>query len=247
MQKRTKSPASQGREVTEGRLLENAAAREAFNRLTDKGLKKEELLRFLNRIPYASDKKQPLVAGMSDKTLRSLPDRIKDCAQTIEQVLKSHWFDSNLLVEWSHDVHPESLPEPLSQILTSERAKSTAALFHGLPEALRLYGDCLRAWLWTFHPTGKRKRDLGFRNAIRPQRYLTLQLLRLTRDSRQRPCYPEIADLLAAAFDMANKPRPKFISEDNLPKLEKRNPWIRWVLHEESLRARLNRDPQSLP
>lgn len=223
----------QNRRITEACLLGNGVAREALEKLVSLNVDRRELLEILSTIPFVSDKPLRLIDGMEDSTVRRLPGRIRSWADTIEKVNASPSLNPQFLTKLGvKNRNPEIYPEPLNVILTPDLAKLCAKSFESLPWRLRLFADSIKARLEVFYPTGKRKRDLGFRNAIRPQRYFTLKLLRLVRDSAHRPCYREISHLLVAAYDIAGKPRPRFISEDNLPKLEKRNSWITWVLSE---------------
>jgi hypothetical protein len=229
----------QNREITESALLRHEITRKAFNKLIDRGVNKAELLSLLLAIPVVPNKPIRLVDGMEDRTVRKFPDRVRKWADTIEKVNGSPWLEPDFLPRHVVRRHkPEIYPQPLKAILTPEWAEPTAQLFKSIPRTLRFYADHLQARLEFFHPTGKRKREFGYPNAIRLPKYLTLKLLRLVRDSAHRPCYNTISVLLVAAYDMAGKPRPNFISEHNLPKLEKNNPWITWLLHEESLQAK---------
>ena len=231
-QKRAGSKSRPNRQVTEEALLEDNLAREAFEKLTEqRGVNKDKLMSLLSRIPYASNEAQPLIDGMRNRRVHALPDRIHSWADKIEKANASPWLTPALLPRRaSMRLNLEHWPKPLDVTLSPEWAELTAKRFQNLPRTLRLNANHLRAWLKVFHPTDRGRRVLGFRTGLRLQTYLTLELLRLVRDAARRPCYKEIATLLDAACRVTGKART--ISEDNLRKLEKNNPWLSWVLRD---------------
>ena len=237
-QRQAKSKSPCNRQITETALLEDDVARKAFEKLTGRQVDREKLMSLLSRIPHASNKVLPLVDGMGDRSVRALADRIRSWADTIERVNASPCLSPDFLT--SHAMkkrNPKLYPEPLDSILTPEYAAATAKLFHSLPRTLRLYADHLKARLEFFHPTGHRRRDFGFQ-PLRLRKWFTLQLLRLVRDSAGSPCYKEVATLLGRAYEIAGGACT--VTEENLTKLEKNNPWFTWLLFEASLREKAN-------
>jgi len=233
-QKRGELKSTRNRPVTEEVLLRDPLARAAFEKLIQKGgVDRKQLLSLLLRIPYASNKVLRLVDGMEDRTVRKLPDRIIGWANVIEKLNANPWLSPDRLPKQASVVrYPEGWPKPLNRILIPDLAEPAAKQLLSVPGALRFYADYLRAWLEMFHPVGKRRRDLGFRNGIQPQKYLILKLLRLVRNSAGSPCYREIANLLDAVYRTTGKPGPKIIVEHNLAKVEKNNEWLSWILRE---------------
>lgn len=224
----------QGRATMEKAILGDAHSRTALASLVEKrGVNREQLLSLLCSIPYASNEPQPLVEGMSNRRVRALPDEIRNWADAIENVNSSPWCSPDRLPKQATVIkNLDCYPKPLNLTLNPDLAEIVAKKFRALPSDLRFYADHLRAWLALFHPTGKDRRKLAFRNAIRLRTWLTLRLLQLVRDSAKRPCYGAIATLLEAAYRAAGKPRT--ITEQDLGKLRTNNPWLTWVLHEVS-------------
>jgi hypothetical protein len=172
---------------------------------------------------------------LSLKCLRPLTDRIGNWADSIEQVNASPFLRPQFLPVHIVGNLPRDLqvyPEPLDWILTPERAEPTAKLFESLPRSLWLYAACLQARLQFFHPTGRWRRKIRYQ-PIRLRVWFTLELLRLVRDSAGHPRYREVATLLNRACEVVSAPR--IITEDDLVKLEKNNPWLAWLVRDDNL------------
>lgn len=214
------------RELTKKALLDLEITERAFNKLTKRGVDEQKLLSLLAKIIHTSDEVLSLVEGMTDRNVRALPDRICSWSDVIEKVNASPRLSPDRLPERTKR-DPKYLPEPLNWTMTPERAEFVAKQFHMLPKVLRYYSRHLRAWIQFFHPTGARRRELGI-SGLRLQTLLTLQLLKLVRDSAGRPHYGEIATLLEAAYKASGK--PKTISAEDLNKLEKNNPYLQSLL-----------------
>ena len=239
VKKRGRSKLPRGLQVWEEKLLKDPRACGAFEGLTARrGVDKEKLLSLLFRIPFASKKLLGLIDGMDDRRVRALPDQIRDWADVIERVNASPWVGTDFLSKHGADERNPSLyPKPLNSILTPERAEPSAKLFRSVPGTLRFYADQLQARLEFFHPTGRRRVDLGYRRKqIDLRKWLTLELLKLVRDSAGTPRYKEIVSLLSRAYEVAGK--PQIISEEDLSKLKENNPWITWVLHEAGVKRK---------
>jgi hypothetical protein len=168
---------------------------------------------------------------MNDQRVRALPERIRSWAGILEKVNDSPWLSPNHLVQQaSATKNSKNYAYPLNITLANEGAQLFAKQFHSLPSVLRFYAAHMQAWMEVFHPTGRRRRDLGFRNAIRPRILLTSQLLELVRQSARRPCHSQIVVLLDAAYRAAGKPH--VVSQDGLAKLAKNNSWLAWVIRD---------------
>lgn len=95
-QKRNSSVSLQDAQVSARKLLDYPGAREAFETITQKcGNNGDELLQLLLDIPSKSRKKQPLVEGTTDRTLRTLPRRMREWADEVERVNRSPFLDPN--------------------------------------------------------------------------------------------------------------------------------------------------------
>jgi len=234
------------RGATEQRILEDDLALNAFNELTQKwGVNREELMRLLLAIPHCSNKVMPLVEGMGDVAVRKLPGRIRRWAAILEKVNASVCLRPDALVDYaSHVGNPEGFPKPLDAILTSKWAGPTAALLHKVPVELRFFAAYLEARIKVFHPTGARRREYGYKQ-IRLQTYLTVELLKLVRDSGHGPRYKQVGMLLNRAYDVAGKVRN--ISEDDLSKLERNNLWFQFLIQQSSLRKKERQGTGTLP
>lgn len=220
--KRATSRVRQNRVITEQSLLGHTIARDAFDKLTRRGVDGVKLLQLLRLIPYAPDKAQAVV-GMSARSLRALPDKIRNLADAIERVNASPSVSPTYLPPRMARRNPAHLPYPLNLTLHPGLAELSASKFHKLPATLRLYADHLRAWLKTFSP-GK-----WGHKGVRLKTMFTLELLQLVRDSAGRPFYPEVATLLEAAYEAAGN--AKTIGEGDLIQLEKNNLWLAGILH----------------
>jgi hypothetical protein len=208
-------------EITEKGLLGYAGAGEAFERLTQR-VDRDQLLRMLCEIPFASPKKQPLVEGVTDRSLRAFPERILAWANEIARVNSSMFLDPKHLPKIAGiGSTPGSLPEPLN--LSPEQAGRRAENFQRLPTILRQYADYLREWLPSFKHLG--------RHGFRPRVLGILILIKLVKDSCGRPHYEQIATLLEAAFAAAGD--PKKFEADDLQKLEQNNIMLWALLHPE--------------
>jgi hypothetical protein len=233
-QKRPKLPRKRLVPVSAQVLLQDRLARDAFEALTVKrGVDKEKLLSLLARIPHAPDTRLPLVDRMNDRSVRKLPDQIRTWADTVQRVNASPWLGPDFLRGHAPSARAlEIYPRPLNRILTPELIEPAARMFHEMPTNLRLYAGCLEGVIQFFHPTGHRRREIGYQ-PIRLRKWLTLQLLRLVRDAAKKPRYREVATLLNRAYEVAGDSRT--YTEDNLIKLEKNNSWLVWLIREDSL------------
>ena len=223
-QKRTRSTPLQ---ITEESLVRYPRAKDALAKVTrDCELDdRRELVRLICAIPLASPKKEPLVAGRTDRSLRDLPKRIRNWADEIERVNRSSFLNPKHLTKIARAGSDSAfLRKPLNLILhTPESAARTAINFERLPKILRLYADCLREWLPLFKLLG--------RHGFRPQVMGILSLMKFVRDRCKRPRYEQIATLLEAAFEAAGNPRS--FGADDLRKLKKNNVMLWLLIHPE--------------
>jgi hypothetical protein len=232
-QRRKGERSSQNQGLTEETLLDGELERAALEKLTRLGVQRDELLSLVLHIPDSSNEVQPLVAGMDERTVRALPDRMIDLANNIEKVNASPALDPDRL----HRVpskHPEILPTPLYSAERRGSPKLTASYFRTIHIGLRVYADYLRARLDFYHPTKSRRTPeqvkRGFRNCFRHRTWLTLNLLTLVRHSTGKACRKEIATLLDAAYRASG--RPQTIDVDYLKGLEKNNRYLALIVSE---------------
>ncbi|MGA8733813.1 MAG: hypothetical protein WB558_07820 [Terriglobales bacterium] len=229
-----RSPQNQG--LTEETLLDGELERAAFEKLTRLGVPRDRLLSLVLWIPHASSKKEPLVAGMDERTVRALPSRIVSLAGDIEKVNKSATLDLGFLPKLAKAVRtPAGLPAPLDSIVTGGSSEETAYYFSTIANVLRFYADYLRARLEYFHPKGLRRRKMGRPLPVAPRTWSTLDLLELVRTSTQKARYGEIATLLDAAFRAIGEPIT--IDVEYLKKLKTNNPWPDSVVRKRYLRS----------
>ncbi len=240
LRKGERAPQNQG--LTEETLLDGELERAAFEKLTQLGVPRERLLSLVLWIPHASSKKEPLVAGMDERTLRALPDRIVSLAGDIEKVNKSTSLDLGFLPKLAKEVRtPAGLPAPLDSIV-SRSSEETAYYFSTIANVLRFYAGYLRARLEYFHPKGLRRRKMGRPLPVPPRTWSILDLLELVRTSTQKARYREIATLLDAAFRVIGEPIT--IDVEYLKKLKTNNSWPDSVVRKTYLRSN-DRTPQS--
>jgi hypothetical protein len=226
--------------VTERSLLSTAVARQAFDKLTKDGVDKHILLALLCEIPSASEKRQPLVAGMSDRRLRALSDRVRSWADAIEGVNRSSLVTPEVLRKFAGDAGTCNLPRSLGLLCSSpEAAKDNAENFWRLPHVLRVYAGFLQDWtafLTRPQDAGTWGRSLSrwSLRGFRPRTILVLRLMKLVRDTVGRPCRREIATLLTEAYRVAGiLTSDEAVMEDDLKELEKNNPWPFLLVHRE--------------
>jgi hypothetical protein len=209
--------------VPEQALLNQPSVPEALNQLIKRGVDRRELLGLLCAIPGASDKKEPLVNGIPDPGLRVLPDRLRHCADQIEHVNSSRWFDPKQLPDRANQVgNPDHLPKPLPLMFSPGWPEATARNFERLPGILRLYADYVSAYFESCTRLGWNTRL--FRRGFRPRTVLILELLKAVEEAAGRPCYDQIAALLTGAYAAAGEDRT--ITADKLAKIKKNNPFL---------------------
>jgi hypothetical protein len=219
--------------LTAEELLEDILAKEAVERLVQRGVRQDDLLRLVIKIPQASNEVKPLVTGIENRTLRRVPDHISALAATIKKINEGSWLSPDHLPHLAQVMKkPELLPDPLNLTITPQWAELTAKRMGELPTLLLFYASHLRASLNLFYPIGRRQTVSKSRRGFRMQTYLTLKLLTTVRVSALRPCYQEIATLLEVAYRAAG--RPKTVDVDQLKKLEKNNFWLISAMRETS-------------
>jgi hypothetical protein len=236
-QRRKGERSSQNQGLTEETLLDGELERAAFEKLTQLGVPRDRLLSLVLWIPHASSKKEPLVAGMDERTVRALPDRIVSLAGDIERVNKSASLDLSFLPKLAKEVRtPAGLPAPAPlDSIVSRSSDETAYYFSTIANVLRFYAGYLRARLEYFHPKGLRRRKMGRPLRVPPRTWSTLDLLELVRTSTQKARYREIATLLDAAFRVIGEPIT--VDEEYLKKLKANNSWPDSIVRKVYLRS----------
>ncbi|HEX3355169.1 MAG TPA: hypothetical protein VHS34_20275 [Terriglobales bacterium] len=202
------------REITAS-LMADPLAKKAIEKLAASGVPKEKLVKLLILVPGASTI-PPLVAGIPDRALRRLPDRIQAFANTIERVNESLYVAPDVRLLGS-----------LFTSMTPEQKALIAKLFPMTPQILRWYAGDLRDMLWRLYPPKRPGQRGVVSKKINFQRLVTIRLVRLVKDSTGKPRYGEVATLLEAAYRIAGTPRT--IADDNVRKLDENNPRLRSI------------------
>jgi len=216
------------RNFTLADLLSRGVERKAFDELTNEGgVDAQELFKLLATISHAPNSPMRMVEGMSDASVRRLPQRIRDFAGTIDSVNASPWVGANIWRGRPDRKGGVSYPPPLNKI-TDGKAEYLIKCFLSLPLLLRLYAGVLGEVLNRFHPTGDRKKELSHR-AIRPRTFYTIKLLYLVKRAAGSPCYEQVATLLTRANELAGLDR--IISAGDLAHLISNNDYFALLAH----------------
>jgi len=221
-QRRLTSTPVKGR-LTEQSLIKEPRVKEAIDDLISRGTRSDQLMQLVLMIPGASKKAEPLAAGITERRLRALPDRINELSLEIERINQSPFLTPRRM----HDYFA-SHPAGYSELRSAGVLETAANYFPAIPGLLRLYAKHLHAALDCFHPKG-RGRKVTPRDYFRMQRLLTLRLLRVVRDATGKPRYSEVATLLEAAYRISGE--YKIIGAEDLKKLEKNaDPALRLIV-----------------
>jgi len=218
-------------EITEVAISRDLNAKAAFEKLICEGVPKDELLSLLARIPYASKTPEPLVRGMTNGQVRAITKRIRNFADQIAKINESPWIGPE---RWrSHSYMPRSneiYPTTLRAIASPRELRDLAVdQFLSVPQCLVSYANFLSDMLRFFCPTGDTRKAIGYQ-PLRPQKWLTMELLQLVRRSTRAPYFSHVATLLNQAYDIANGGKDRRqISEGDLSKLERNNPWFAYL------------------
>lgn len=202
--------------LTEAALLNEPGVKEAIQKLARRGASRDELLLLARSIPGANKEAEQLVAGINERRLRALPDRINELSREIERTNESPFLNPGR--KGNYLASNRAAYSELGSVRASEWVEADANDFLAIPGLLRRYAGYLRMALDCFHPKG-RGCSVTPRNYFRMQRLLTLRLLRVVRDTTGKPRYSDVATLLEAAYRISGE--YKVIGAEDLKKLEK--------------------------
>jgi hypothetical protein len=214
--------------LTEEAVLRKPGVKAAIDKLTKLGARRDQLMPLVLTIPGASAKVEPLVATITERRLRELPDRIKELSEEIKRINGSQFLTPRRLQDHLGS-HPDDYPELLSRATSPEWAEIFSSSFLLIPDLLNLYAEYLRVSRGIYYPKKRGRKGIP-RSLFRLQRLLILRLLRLVRDSTGGPHHSEVATILQAAYQISGK--TKNLDADILSKLEQNaGPELRLIVH----------------
>jgi len=174
-----------------GMILTDPIAKSAFDKITHHGIGDEQLRNAVNKILMASNfpRRLPIFRRKGiESYVRRLITRLSDFANEIEAVHKERALNPESWGFYFISGIPES-HDNLQRDLCE------------LPNILRLQSAYLE---FQFETAGKAAQ---FRRQKNSETKATLELLELIRNTARRPLYPQIANILSAAFVAFGSPR----------------------------------------